>query len=171
MNTFNKSNLSLSLIFLSSLLLFSSCVTVNTPQTRIEKNPQIFEKLSPKEQVLVKEKKIKEGMSKDAVFLSLGKADKIEESFANGKKQTVWYYTRTQPVYHTSVSGGIVFGSRYYNQPYYNSGYYHSRYNSYRKHRHNYFYPRIGTGVYYKKVADTEVTFTNDRVSAWKISR
>ena len=48
----------------ASALILASC---STTETRISEHPDIFQSLSPHDQALVREGKIREGMSTDAV--------------------------------------------------------------------------------------------------------
>lgn len=151
-------------------LLLSSCSSVN-PQTRIDKNPSIYEGLPTKHKELVKQRQLSEGMSKNAVFLAWGKADRETESFVDGKNSSTWYYTTLTPSYRQHISGGIILGSHYNHYPYDHSWHgsrYSSRRHSRRYHRGSLLYPTIGTSVVYSRSDVASVSFKNGKVVAWQ---
>lgn len=175
-----KSNLyksfSLGTVTLVGLLL-SNCATV-TPQSRIEKNPDIYESLPSEHQELVKQRQLAEGMSKNAVFLAWGKADRESDSFKDGKKSSTWYYTTSSPTYSHHVS----VGSRYNYSPYYGSRYGSRSYSRGYSRGHSRGYSRnryhggfgsfghsgIGTHVSYRRTDLASVSFENGKVSSWE---
>lgn len=87
-------------------LLFVSCAT-NTPQKRIEKNPERFKTLNTEEQAEVSQGRISRGMSKDAVFIALGKPDKTTIGDRSGSAYEVWEYYDLQPVVTHGFYGGF----------------------------------------------------------------
>ena len=91
-------------------LVFSSCATNNTPTTRISKSPEIFQQLSPSDQELAKQGKVKEGMTKNAVLIAWGEPSKINKGSKDGAGFEKWYYATSTPVYNSSVSVGIGHG-------------------------------------------------------------
>ena len=56
----------------ASALVLTSC---STTETRISNHPEIFQTLSPRDQELVRQGKIREGMSQDAVWVAWGTPD------------------------------------------------------------------------------------------------
>jgi hypothetical protein len=94
-------------IFVLPLLAFLavSCAS-NTPQSRIEKNPQIFRSLSEAEKALVEVGKIQNGMTPPAVFLAWGPPDGRSEGESNGKRYEHWLYRSLSPVVVQSAWGG-----------------------------------------------------------------
>lgn len=90
---------------------FTSCST--TPQSRIQRNPELFTKLSPKHQELVRQGRIDRGMTKPAVFLAMGNPDSKSIGEQRGKSFERWYYNVLVPVYTYGFS------------PYYGYGYGH----------------------------------------------
>jgi hypothetical protein len=56
----------------ASAFIFTSC---STTETRISEHPEIFQSLSPRDQALVREGKIREGMSQNAVWVAWGAPD------------------------------------------------------------------------------------------------
>jgi len=77
-------------LVVAGLALLAGC---STPQTRIERNPQIFSTLSPSDQDLIKQGKIAVGFTPDMVKLALGDPDRIlVRTDATGSNE-VWSYT------------------------------------------------------------------------------
>ena len=66
--------------------LLSSCVAPSTPQTRIAARPEAYNALPASHRSLIDQGKIKEGMTKDAVYLAWGSPDRVRESSSAGKK-------------------------------------------------------------------------------------
>lgn len=67
-----------SLISRLSLCVLWGCLLVSCAsprERRITGNPQLYQSLSTGDQVLVQQGRIREGMSKEAVFLALGRPD------------------------------------------------------------------------------------------------
>jgi len=106
-----KNILSKSLIAATSLtaLLLSSCAT-KTPEARIKKYPTVFEQVPEIDRELVSKGEIKEGMSKQAVFLAWGKADQITKGSKDGVEFERWLYTSLSPIYRSSFNSHIGFG-------------------------------------------------------------
>lgn len=70
-------------------LILTSC---STTETRISDHPDIFQTLSPRDQALVREGKIREGMSRDAVWLAWGTADQKATGTVRGRAVETWIY-------------------------------------------------------------------------------
>ncbi|MGJ8676447.1 MAG: hypothetical protein ACSHX0_02910 [Akkermansiaceae bacterium] len=141
----------LSLITLSLLsAFFVSCSS--TPLKRIDKNPIIYKQLSEEHQSLVRAGQITEGMTKPAVFLAKGPADKEIVRVKNNKRIEQWDYTVLSPVYHSGFSSyfGSGWGRRYRND-YWGLGYSPSVH----------YVARLGNSVY----------FENGKVSGYKTVR
>ena len=137
------------LLILPFIALISvSCSSISTPEGRIGKNPQLYNDLNGREQLLVKTGKIENGMSKSSVWLAWGEPG--SKSFGQeGKNRTEqWVYHRHQPVYTQSIFGGHGYGRfRHYNYGYNSIG--------------------LGVGVNYVPVPSARVKFQNDRVVSW----
>src|SRR5204862_6830430 len=73
----------------ASALLLTSC---STTETRISGHPEIFQRLSPRDQDLVSQGKIREGMSLDAVWLAWGTPDQKGVGTARGHAVETWIY-------------------------------------------------------------------------------
>ncbi|MEO0414317.1 MAG: hypothetical protein AAF226_05135 [Verrucomicrobiota bacterium] len=152
------------LLSLCLVLLLSSCAhnqgarqnsvqgTRGAHQMRIKKNPQVFNKLSTADRKLVQEGRIREGMSKDGVFLAWGKPAVKREQSANGKRQEIWSYRGSEAVPVRNYNFGYGFGG-------YSSRYYHG-------------YNRgpsfgMGTDIAFVPYERARVVFVNGRVKSY----
>jgi len=146
----------------SHMLRFSICLLLplsvllagcgSTPEKRIERNPQLFQKLNSNEQKLVRVGKISRGMSKPAVFLAMGNPDHKTSGIQHGENFERWHYNTMVPVYSYDVA------------PYYRYG--HGRYGC-RSH-----YGGIGfqPTVHYVPRHGASVEFIKDAVAGWNRS-
>ena len=73
----------------TSALLFTGC---STTETRIADHPEIFQRLSPRDQALVREGGIRSGMSLDGVWLAWGAPNQKGTGFAHGRSVETWIY-------------------------------------------------------------------------------
>jgi hypothetical protein len=73
----------------ASALILSGC---STTETRISEHPEIFQQLSPRDQDLVSQGKIREGMAENAVWLAWGTPDQKASGVARGKSVETWIY-------------------------------------------------------------------------------
>jgi hypothetical protein len=73
----------------ASALLLTGC---STTETRIADNPQLFQSLSPRDQDLVRQGRIREGMSQDGVWLAWGSPNQKGTGFARGHSVETWIY-------------------------------------------------------------------------------
>jgi hypothetical protein len=74
----------------TAAIVLTSC---STPQTRISERPDFYQSLSPRDQALVSQGQIRIGMSRTAVWLAWGTADrKIMGNMGGGPTET-WIYT------------------------------------------------------------------------------
>jgi hypothetical protein len=96
--------------------LLSGCAT---PETRIKREPEMFARLSPEQQALVKEGKVGVGFDADAVRLAVGEPDrKWTRTDASGTRE-VWSYTTWendlgQPLFRGWYHSRADVGSFYY---------------------------------------------------------
>lgn len=120
--------------------LLTSCST--TPASRIQKNPELYGKLSAKHQELVREGRIAEGMSKPAVFLAVGNPDNKTVGEKNGKSFERWNYDVMVPVYSHGFSPYYGYGWGRYGR---GGGYY-----GYGMHPSVHYVPRHGSSVEFK---------------------
>ncbi|MFT4176868.1 MAG: hypothetical protein QM627_09450 [Luteolibacter sp.] len=99
---------------LASLVICVSCAP-STPETRIQQNPEKFERLTTRHKELVRQGNISRGMSSEAVELAWGYPDRRSEGYRNGKFAQRWDYESSRPVYTTGFYGGFGYGwGRYY---------------------------------------------------------
>lgn len=137
---------SLTLLGISSLLL-ANCAS--TPETRIAKNPQIYQSLDQKQQNLVSKGKIDLGLPRDGVFLAMGNPDNRITGNHKGKAYERWDYNKLIPVYTNHIGG------------YYGTGYY-------GRHRHyaGYYAP----SVTYVPTRGSSIYFHQNKVTGWERS-
>ena len=76
------------LIILATSLLFGCA----TPQTRIERNPEAFAKLTPDQQALVKAGQVAVGFDESAPRLAVGEPDRINERQTAEGRSITWVY-------------------------------------------------------------------------------
>lgn len=92
-------------------LLACACVLVlagcSTPQTRIRANPEIFSRLTPEQQAMVRAGHIGLGFDFDAVKLALGDPDRITVRTDADGETVIWHYL-------TYEAGGRVLFTGYY---------------------------------------------------------
>lgn len=137
---------------LASAVFLNSCATPGPPG-RIQKYPGMFTALPPEQQTAVREGRIAEGMSKDAVYLAWGKPDTVTLGSQSGSPFEQWRYTALQPVYYSNLSMGFGFG-----------------YGGYGRHGRYYYpgYAGFDTGPDYIPVTAAVVRFRNETVSGWE---
>ncbi len=82
----------------------------STPKTRIESNPQMFSKLSAKDRQLVTHGLIREGMTRDAVFLAWGRPDSVSVGINRGRESENWAYEGQRPVRSMNMNMGFGYG-------------------------------------------------------------
>lgn len=91
-------------------------------ERRVKKNPQEFAKLSEADKSLVAQGKVREGMTKGAVFLSWGPPARVAEGKRNGQPMERWTYVGFDTVVHP---GGYGWGRGMYCDIY--DPFYHNR--------------------------------------------
>lgn len=137
-------------------LFFASC-SVNTPATRIEKSPAVFNDLSQRHQEMARAGRIENGMTPDGVYIAWGKPDSKSEGEQRGQRFQRWNYMGLTPVYNQGFYSGYGYGGGYYDR----RGYGH------------YGSPYFGqsTSVDYIPYRAAFVDFENDRVKGWQRGR
>lgn len=91
-------------VIASALFVLVGC---STPQTRINERPEVYRSLSPTDQALVSQGQIREGMSRDAVYLAWGAPNQRGEGRNRGKAVESWIYFNTTT---TGYYGGYGYG-------------------------------------------------------------
>jgi hypothetical protein len=94
-------------ILLVSAFILASCAA--PVERRITQNPVMYEGLTSPQKVDVRSGKVREGMSKDAVFLAWGRPTRIHTGMKDGKALERWNYTNYEPTYNTSIGFGTGF--------------------------------------------------------------
>ena len=89
-------------------LFFVQCSS--TPKTRIEKNPQMFAKLNAQDRNLVYKGLIREGMTRDAVFLAWGRPDSVSVGVNRGRESETWTFEGQRPIRSMSMNMGFGYG-------------------------------------------------------------
>lgn len=127
-------------------LLLCSCA-VDTPKTRIERNPGAYQSLSTRHQDLVERGRIEKGMPKKGVLLALGTPDGKAEGFRNGTDYERWTYNSLRPVYNQHFYGSYSFGGHGYHGRGYGLGF--------------------GPSIEYIPTRSATVWFRGDKVDSW----
>src|SRR5687767_855178 len=99
----------MALLMAGVMLHFTGCAASN-PQTRIQQNPEMLDRLPAADRELVLKGTISEGMSKDAVYLAWGKPDSVTTGSENGRQTETWRYATLQPVYYHGFGLGLGYG-------------------------------------------------------------
>jgi hypothetical protein len=90
-------------------ILGSAC---SSPSKRIEDNPELFARLPPEQQALIREGRVGLGFNEDAVKLALGDPDRVSQRTDEQGISTVWRYVE----YETDAGAPLYTGyyHRYY---------------------------------------------------------
>jgi hypothetical protein len=80
----------------TSALILASC---STTETRISGHPEIYQSLSPRDQALVSQGQLRDGMSPNAVYLAWGSPDRKIVGNMRGRATETWIY-----VHYTTYS-------------------------------------------------------------------
>ncbi|MBV6501484.1 MAG: hypothetical protein CJBNEKGG_03996 [Prosthecobacter sp.] len=147
-------------LLLGALLtvLISSCVSPR--ERRIANNPQIYQSLSTSDQLLVQQGRIREGMTKEGVFLSYGRPDSVAVGKQKGVSLEKWTYMGSQPVYANTFGMSMGWGG-------------YRGYRGYRGLGYGYcgpwdpYWGNMGTTVMYVPYKAATVTFRGNRVTEY----
>lgn len=142
-------SLSALLVATASLFLASCASPV---AKRIERNPEIYNKLSERHKSLVARGEIEEGMSKQAVFIAWGRPDRAFRGSRNGRAMEQWSYLAYDSVPGAWMGPGWGYGGWY--GPRY--GYHYDPFFVYQ--------PMVS----YVPYESAKVEFSNSKVTAWK---
>lgn len=96
-------------ISILTLLLLVGCVS--PIERRVTRNPEMFNKLTPSEQAMVRRGEIREGMTRDAVYLAMGRPARVFRGKRDGKELERWSYNAYEAVYTSSFGFGGWYGS------------------------------------------------------------
>ncbi len=88
----------------SALFFFGSC---STPETRISERPDVYRSLSSTDQALASQGRIREGMSRDAVYIAWGAPNQRGEGRNRGSTVETWIYFNSTS---TGYYGGFGYG-------------------------------------------------------------
>ena len=91
----------------ASALIFTGCATT---EARISQHPEMYQRLSARDQALVSQRQIRPGMTLDAVWLAWGTPDQKIPGDVRGHSTETWVYLR----YETPPS----YGGPYYYGPF-----------------------------------------------------
>ena len=82
--------------FIFSAAVFLGLTGCSTPESRAKERPEAFNKLSDKQRTAALEGELIEGMSKDAVYVALGKPSRMLQSREKGVERERWIYTQLE---------------------------------------------------------------------------
>ncbi len=143
------------LIFLLGLAgLLVGCVS--TPQTRVERNPDLFATFSEEEKALILEGNIELGFTKEMVLLAAGSPDRKTKKTTSDGVREEWTYFKYGP-----PRSGYGYGH------YGGWGYYGGSYSPYLSY-HRSFYPFPAFHHRGRKIKDLVVNFENGAVVAFE---
>jgi outer membrane protein assembly factor BamE (lipoprotein component of BamABCDE complex) len=78
-----------SIFVFAGLVLLAGC---STPDRRIEKNPEAFNRCTPQQQEMIKQGRIAVGFDQEMVRLALGDPDRITTRTDASGQSEVWHY-------------------------------------------------------------------------------
>jgi outer membrane protein assembly factor BamE (lipoprotein component of BamABCDE complex) len=98
------------ILALASIAICAALIAgCSTPDTRIKSSPDVFARLNPDQQALVKSGHIAVGFEMDAVRLALGDPDRVLLITNAAGQHEVWNY-----VTYEDYQGGIIFEGYYH---------------------------------------------------------
>jgi hypothetical protein len=134
----------------AAALVLANCAS--TPQSRIAKNPEIYNALPADQKALVSQGRIAEGLPKGGVFLAWGRPNAVRAGSDKGKKSERWFY-----------NGYDVVWTQHFG--------YSTHYDRHRDHYHRHSAPYVEQVANYIPYVAGEVRFTEDRVTGWEKGR
>lgn len=144
------------LLLLVALSLIHNSCAPSTPQARIEQNPAAFNQLGKKHQELVRQGRITDGMTQEAVVLAWGTPSQRFQGSQNSKATERWDYAGSRPIYTNQFYGGFGYGG-------------YGRYGRYCRRGYSDFgYLGFGPEVTYVPYRVASVWFLNNRVDSWE---
>lgn len=149
---------------LASALMLTSC---STTESRISEHPEIFQGLSPRDQALVSQGKIREGMSQNAVWLAWGNPDQKAMGDMRGRSTETWIYVAYRSAYPYGYGYGYPYGGF---GGFYGGGLIHGYYG----HHYAFFGHPFYDPFYYSYIPPSipypykTVTFANGRVMSFQ---
>lgn len=143
-------------------VMLASCASPDTPQRRIARNPQQFMTLSARDREMVTNGMIREGMTREGVFLAWGLPAQTSVGRSGGREVEQWIYQSQRPVRVMSTSIGFGGGWGYGGCGPWGWGYPGGRY--------GWGGPMMGMGsdVIYMPYTSGVVTFRSGRVTEWR---
>lgn len=109
---------------LGAVFLFG-CATPSTVDSRKQERYGAYSQLTDEQRQLVDQGRIKVGMSQDAVYIALGKANEVLQQETQQGATAHWlYYANQLREYHYWSYRGFHGRGRYYSEPYYGTDYY-----------------------------------------------
>lgn len=144
-------------------VLLSQCVA--TPQSRIEKNPQLYSQLGSRDREMVASGSIREGMNRDAVYLAWGRPDRVSVGTHKGRAVESWTYLGQKPV--NTYSMGFGYGGGWGGFPYWGAGSLGYGWGGGIGGWGGYPYWGGGPSVTYIPYTQAVVEFTSGRVTSW----
>ena len=120
-------------ILILAAALAAGLVGCSTPEARINRNPEIFSRLTPADQETIKKGGVSVGFDQEMVKLALGEPDRVRTRTDASGTSEIWSYTT-----YESPDGGFLYRGlyhRYYGwgDPFYP---YYLSYPSRRDHEH-----------------------------------
>lgn len=94
------------LTLMAGLVALAGC---SSPETRIAKQPELFNRLTPEQQQMIKEGRVGIGFDQDMVKLAIGEPDRMRERLDASGRSEVWIYTN-----YESPDGMILYRGWYH---------------------------------------------------------
>ena len=143
----------LSIFLPLTALILAGCTTSSTTESRIAHRPELFQALPESHRTAVHRGEVREGMSKDAVYLAWGRADEVVKSSRKGRATETWRYLGTRTVSRAGFGVGLGYGYGFsrYGSCYGYDPFFHST--------HNYEY---------REYVAAQVEFENGKVVSWE---